>query len=645
MNPRKITKLLVTVLGCGLLALLGIPSAAAEPGEMAEPLLTGSDFPFIHNFSTSGASSEIDHYDCSISTSEEGPEVVYQFKVGVPGTVRAEVEGDDSPIDIDIHVLSALDVGSDGTAASCLDRDNKLVEVFITAGTYYAVVDSYEGANRAGPYRLRIDFYPEDDDYRREVAEGVVLVTRTYDNLLGAVQEASVLEVDLNSPDVTIRALGDSCGSTSSIASDAGAVAAINGGFFNMSTCDSVSLVKSNNRLIATNSESRSAIGLNNEGEAMIELIEAGADWPEATEAIGGMPRIVSGGVLDVQVEGSSNSFRTNREPRTPVGINGDGNLILATIDGRSSDSAGVSLADLGTWMIDLGSEEALNLDGGGSTTLWAAESIRQNGVVNSPSGGSQRSVSSVLGVFAPGLDRPPVWLTETDDTTINEGDTWVYSAVVGDPEGADIVVAPLINGAAGTLSSDAGRFGRVEISYEPAWPDGWPDGVRVVLEAQDGTSENSQQVVELQVEYDDGDEDGLPDAWEDLVGLDTSRDDSGEDPDGDGRDNASELLAGTDPQTSDQVVADPEPDMGVEDATAEISEDASVDTGRNDLTQNDAQNEGEDTAPRTQTVSVPSGCSVGPKTSKHNQILSWLIVGSLVLSRRKRDTNERSVR
>lgn len=639
---RRISPIFRLAFGLAVVFLVGQTSASAAPGGLDEPLLAGSDFPFIHTFSTSGAESAISHYGCSVSTSEEGPEVVYRFEVGSAGRIRAEVEGDDSPIDIDIHLLSALDVGGDGTAANCLARDNKLVEEHVSAGTYYAVVDSYEGAHRAGPYRLRIDFYPDDDFYRREVAEGVVLGTRVYDNLAGADQRASILEVELSSADVTIRALGESCGTTSELGSEAGAVAAINGGFFNMDTCASVSLLKSDNRLIATNSVTRSAIGVNGDGAAMIALIEAGADWPDATEAIGGVPRIVSAGEVDVQVEGSSSSFRTNREPRTAVGIDANGDLILATIDGRSSASAGVSLNDLAQWMIDIGSREALNLDGGGSTTLWAAESIEEDGVVNTPSGGTQRRVSSVLGVFAPALDRPPVWLTKVDDAVVSEGDTWLYSAVVGDPEGADVDVAPLISGAAGALLSEAGRFGRVEVSYTPAWPDGWPDGVRLVLEARDGTSENNQQVVELQVDYDDGDGDGLPDTWEDIVGLDTSRDDSAEDPDGDGRDNASELLDGTDPLTSDQTVADPEPDAGVADAQPEVEQDAGRDLARNDGNREDAGISGDPVdqgaGPQRQTVSVPSGCgcTVGRRPPRGAWLGIGLLLGGLIWRERK---------
>ena len=72
------------------------------------------------------------------------------------------------------------------------------------------------------------------------------------------------------------------------------------------------------------------------------------------------------------------------RAPRTAVGIRGD-TVLLLVVDGRAGRSRGVSLEETAKLMQWLGAEEALNLDGGGSSTLYI-RGERARGVVNHPS-------------------------------------------------------------------------------------------------------------------------------------------------------------------------------------------------------------------------------------------------------------------
>ena len=83
------------------------------------------------------------------------------------------------------------------------------------------------------------------------------------------------------------------------------------------------------------------------------------------------------------------------RAPRTAVGIKKDGSLMLVVVDGRSNNSAGLTLAELATYMLRLGAREAVNFDGGGSSVL-AINGL----VVNKPSDGKERPVSIGLGLF-----------------------------------------------------------------------------------------------------------------------------------------------------------------------------------------------------------------------------------------------------
>lgn len=84
--------------------------------------------------------------------------------------------------------------------------------------------------------------------------------------------------------------------------------------------------------------------------------------------------------------------------PRTAVGFDRDTrSLLLLVVDGRSSVSRGYTMVELAQKMIDLGAEDALNLDGGGSSTMLARGPRGGLRTVNTPSDGAQRSVPNGL--------------------------------------------------------------------------------------------------------------------------------------------------------------------------------------------------------------------------------------------------------
>ncbi|SHF38095.1 phosphodiester glycosidase family protein [Streptoalloteichus hindustanus] len=98
----------------------------------------------------------------------------------------------------------------------------------------------------------------------------------------------------------------------------------------------------------------------------------------------------------------------TAMHPRTAVGFSADGRrMTMVTVDGRQADSRGMTLLELARLMRSLGAATALNLDGGGSSTLLA----RQPGdsavtVHNAPSDGGERPVPNGLGITASGSGR-----------------------------------------------------------------------------------------------------------------------------------------------------------------------------------------------------------------------------------------------
>lgn len=103
-------------------------------------------------------------------------------------------------------------------------------------------------------------------------------------------------------------------------------------------------------------------------------------------EAIGGSTQFIKNGVV--------NSNWEERHPRTAVGFSADtSNAYFVVVDGRQSRSAGMMLSELGDFMVMIGIDHAINLDGGGSSAM-----IIQDDVVNNPSdGGLQRAVANGL--------------------------------------------------------------------------------------------------------------------------------------------------------------------------------------------------------------------------------------------------------
>ncbi|MGC4119345.1 MAG: phosphodiester glycosidase family protein [Myxococcales bacterium] len=116
---------------------------------------------------------------------------------------------------------------------------------------------------------------------------------------------------------------------------------------------------------------------------------------PEAwmKQIVGGDPSCLVNGVA----LSSTDSHYDELHPRSAVGLSQDKKtLILLVVDGRRSGSVGVTTYKLGQILLSLGAWDAMNFDGGGSSALWLAT----EGVVNTPSDGSQRVVANHLGVM-----------------------------------------------------------------------------------------------------------------------------------------------------------------------------------------------------------------------------------------------------
>jgi hypothetical protein len=92
----------------------------------------------------------------------------------------------------------------------------------------------------------------------------------------------------------------------------------------------------------------------------------------------------------------------TGYHPRTAVGFSKDGRqMFMVVADGRSKKSVGMTQEELARFMIELGSYYALNLDGGGSSTMVARPPGQENlTILNTVSGSRPRKILNGLGII-----------------------------------------------------------------------------------------------------------------------------------------------------------------------------------------------------------------------------------------------------
>ncbi|MDX2071372.1 MAG: phosphodiester glycosidase family protein [Haliscomenobacter sp.] len=188
------------------------------------------------------------------------------------------------------------------------------------------------------------------------------------------------------------------------------ALAALNGTFFDVKNGGSVDLIRINGMTLDTTRPSgqflaehqRSAIVIKN-NQVQIVKGDSIRGWEKRLLTEDNV--MVTGPLLiheGKKIHLPARSFNTTRHPRTALGITRRGEILWITVDGRVKEAAGMSLYELSHLMEALGCVEAINLDGGGSTTLWI-DGATKTGVVNMPCDDKvfdeygERKVSNVL--------------------------------------------------------------------------------------------------------------------------------------------------------------------------------------------------------------------------------------------------------
>lgn len=135
----------------------------------------------------------------------------------------------------------------------------------------------------------------------------------------------------------------------------------------------------------------------------------AGFDWKKIDHVVSGGPYLLRGGkvLIDAEESGFGKSFAESRHPRTAMGITRSGDVIWLATDGRQEFSKGATLAELAGLMAAQGCVDAVNLDGGGSTTM-AMRTL----VMNKPSDGRERPVANGVLLFGAPVKPDPTAAT-----------------------------------------------------------------------------------------------------------------------------------------------------------------------------------------------------------------------------------------
>lgn len=248
-------------------------------------------------------------------------------------------------------------------------------------------------------------------DWRvRTTQEGLTHKQAQIKGLFNSVQSINLIEIPRASKLKVYVAGNEGMKKTSQQATEKGGVAAINGTYYNMITGNSVCFYKVNKEILdtTTNGEFRTRVnGAIREVKGNIEII----DWSKEIEAnykknkgtvLAAGPIMLENGHISDWSK-CNKKFIEDRHPRSAIYIKRDGTVVLLTVDGRSeSNAAGMSIPELAYLVRVLGGEDAINLDGGGSTTLWL-KGAPDNGVLNYPSDNKhfdhagERSVSNIF--------------------------------------------------------------------------------------------------------------------------------------------------------------------------------------------------------------------------------------------------------
>lgn len=223
--------------------------------------------------------------------------------------------------------------------------------------------------------------------------KGIVYKHASISELYQGSQSINLIEIDPREGMKVGIAVSKEMKKTSKIAFENNALAAINGSYFNMKWGNSVCFLKVGRHVIDTTAANQFNLRVN--GAAYIRKGKLKLrSWDRQIEkkykrnvgtVLASGPLLLDDGKYGAWNRKDSNFFR-GKHPRSAICVTKEGKIWLITVDGRFKKYAtGMSILEFAHLIKILGGKDALNLDGGGSTTLWMY-GAPDNGVVNHPS-------------------------------------------------------------------------------------------------------------------------------------------------------------------------------------------------------------------------------------------------------------------
>jgi exopolysaccharide biosynthesis protein len=245
---------------------------------------------------------------------------------------------------------------------------------------------------------------------REKLASG--LVWKTSHTLLEdtILQNINILIVNLHKRKITIHYNPKENIPVSRQSMSVNALAAINAGFFNIKDGGSATYIRIAGRIVDDDTIKKWPKSINMSGSVMIDAgghLSISRAMPNSWyDAHPEFPDVLVTGPLLLKDKKKvllpETSLVITRHPRTSIGNLSRNKVVLVTLDGRTADAEGMSLLKLTDLMLSLRCKDAVNLDGGGSTTMWI-KGKPFNGVVNMPCDNKQfdhegeRAVSDIF--------------------------------------------------------------------------------------------------------------------------------------------------------------------------------------------------------------------------------------------------------
>lgn len=234
--------------------------------------------------------------------------------------------------------------------------------------------------------------------------EGITLKCAAIDHLYNGPQYISIVEVEPRKELCAGIALSDKPAPTSVVAQAYNAVAVVNGSYFSIKKGNSVCFLQIDGVVKDTTTTAELDMRVNGAVQTDKGRLKI-LPWSKDIENYHCAKDVLASGPMLLQQGKASNweacdsLFIHTQHPRSAVAVEKDGTTWFVTVDGRAPGHAnGMSIPELAHLLRILGGYDALNLDGGGSTTLWL-----EGNVINHPSDNKQfdhageRAVPTIL--------------------------------------------------------------------------------------------------------------------------------------------------------------------------------------------------------------------------------------------------------